>query len=203
MAIRMPKPENTPTPDNDDNNDDIPMDITDETHTREYINNGQGEGDGLTLEQLDAIGFNEAQDEDVRKKMNDPVGDWIKSERWTIKTSVKGDDHLPGDFSKAGRSYISFEGYPEERYANDLTYKPKLWARMSPDARYKEDGKPDMASKLFNKAKDLYLSIHGEKPQTFTQLAMMLENDEYIVKTMRGDNGPVIIDLKTKERVRR
>jgi hypothetical protein len=107
---------------------------------------------------------------------------------------------MPGDFDPAGRTYLTFIGKPVAREANGLSYEPTLRLRLSPDKRLKADAPViDTAYKLFLKAKDAYLEKHSEKASNLAQLRSMLEHDEYFVRTMNGDNGPIIYDLKLKQ----
>jgi hypothetical protein len=206
MAIKMPKNAPSSTVDNpktdETTHDDLPLEMSDDSSDRTYIN-GTGNSEGLSLEELDTKGFNDSRDEIERKKINPPVGDWLKVDRWELDKRVRGDDCQPGDLDPTGRTIFNVKGLPEERTVDSISFQPTLFMRISPDCRYRDDGVPDMPYKLFIKAKDLYVQIHGEKVKTYSDLCNMLKHDEYIIRTMNGDNGPVILDIKSKERRRR
>jgi len=159
----------------------------------------------LTLDQLNNLGFNDAQDEAEYAKLNPPVGDWTKEDRWQFSSRVNNADTMSTDISSSGRTVLNFMGKPESRIANGLEYQPMLFLRLSPDIRYKQD-KPtdvDMAYKLFLRAKELYLHLNSEKPRYIGQLIKMLVEDSFVLRTMNGDNGPIVVDIKAKsQRVR-
>lgn len=151
-----------------------------------------------TLEELDAQGYNDAQDELERAKLNPPTGDWKKEDSWDFEKNVNSDDQAQGDVDPAGRTYFNFKGKPVAREANGLQYEPALRLRISPDKRIKAD-KPevDTAYKLYLKCKDMYLEKHSEKG-TFSKLCQMLQHDPYVLRTMNGDNGAIVVDVKLK-----
>lgn len=155
---------------------------------------------GLTLDQLNQIGFNNQQDESEYAKLNPPVGDWIKEDRWQFSTRLNTNDSSPKDINSSGRTTLNFMGKPESRQANGLEYQPMLFLRISPDIRYKQD-KPtevDMAYKLFLRAKEIYLQANSQKPSNIGQLVNMLCEDSFVLRTMNGDNGPLVVDIKVK-----
>lgn len=159
---------------------------------------------GLTLDQLNNIGFNNQQDEAEYAKLNPPVGDWVKEDRWQFSTRLNSNDDSPNDINSSGRTTLNFMGKPESRQANGLEYQPMLFLRISPDRRYKQD-KPtevDMAYKLFLRAKELYLQLNSETPKNIGQLVNMLCEDSFVLRTMNGDNGPVVVDIKAKRQQR-
>ena len=154
---------------------------------------------GMPLEALQGLAFNDERDAVERKKLNNPTGDWLKTERWEFAKVVYAGDCVTGDIDPEGRTILTFSGKPDPRQHEGMEYQPTLFLRISPDIRYKKD-KPtevDNAYKLYNKAKeDLYLAVHNEKPKQFVQLITMLTDDIYKVRTMNGDNGPIIVDIK-------
>lgn len=159
---------------------------------------------GLTLNQLNKVGFNNQQDEAEYAKLNPPVGDWFKEDRWQFSTRLNNNDSSPNDINSIGRTILNFMGKPESRRANGLEYQPMLFLRVSCDLRYKQD-KPteiDMAYKLFLRAKELYLQLNSEKPQSIGQLVGMLCEESFVLRTMNGDNGPVVVDIKMKRQPR-
>lgn len=171
----------------------------------EYIadeQNGSSSGT-LSLDDLGNIGFNDTQDEAERAKLNPPTGDWEKDDRWEFKKTVNNNDSITGDIDPTGRTYLSFAGKPIARQANGIEYQPMMFIRLSPDRRYKVD-KPtdvDMAYKLFLKAKDIYLELKAEKPTKLLNLVTMITEDNIILRTMNGDNGPIVVDIKAKKTV--
>lgn len=149
---------------------------------------------------FDQQSFNDDQDELERAKLNPPVGDWKKDTSWEYSKQVIVDDQQQGDFDPTGRTFLVFAGKPVAREANGLQYEPALRLRISPDKRYKAD-KPtevDTAYKLFLKAKDVFLEAKGQKPKNMAELRNMLQHDAYIIRTMNGDNGAIVVDVKLK-----
>lgn len=158
----------------------------------------------LSSDDLDSLGFNDKRDEAERAKINPPAGDWDKEEPWKFEKRVRAGDSQPGDIDPEGRTSLSFWGKPKAKQANGMEYEPTLFIRISPDVRYKEDDptKVDMAYKLFLQAKDLYISLYEEKPKNLGQLRKMLMEDVYIVRTMNGDTGPIVTNIRAKQRKR-
>ena len=161
----------------------------------------------LSLDALSEMSFNDSRDEQELAKLNPPTGDWKKSDRWELEEKnirVNLEDTQPGDVDSRGRTTFTFIGKPDSRSAHGIEYQPVIFLRISPDMRQKRD-KPDdvdMAYKLFLKSKELYMTIHGEKPKTFKQLLSMLEEDTYLLRTMNGDSGPVVVDIKVERQKR-
>jgi hypothetical protein len=202
MANRNNVTTNVPSEDNDDI-DNIP-DEMDDSRNRPSMSNAATNGntssaEGMSLDDLDAKGFNEARDEQLRAAMDPPAGDWFKSTRAEWEKRVYVNDTMPDDLDPAGRTFFNFTVEVDSRTVGEHTYTPKLFLRMSPDARFKMDEpeKIDMAHKLWLRAKDLYLSVKEEKP-TIRKLIMFLSEDDYILRTMKGDNSPVVVDVKRK-----
>jgi hypothetical protein len=161
--------------------------------------NVNANNDSLSLDDLANVAFNEAQDEAEYSKLNPPIGDWIKDDRFQFKKSVNLEDSMPNDIDH-GRTYLSFSGKPAPRAANGMEYQPVLFLRISPDLRYKKDdpGKIDSAYKLCLRAKEAYLTSKGEKCKNLAQMVSFLVEDEYVLRTMNGDNGPLVVDIKAK-----
>jgi hypothetical protein len=193
--------------DDDDDIDDLPSEISgDETKpSTDARANGEMVTGGLSVEELDERGFNDDRDEAERLKLDAPPGDWFKRERWEFEKRVYANDSMPDDLDPSGRTFFIFKGTPESRVANGgMVYEPAMYLRVSPDIRYKQD-KPDqvdMAYKLFLRCKDLYLDIKGERA-TARKLIDFLSEDEYTVRTMKGDNSPIIVDVKKTVQRRR
>lgn len=183
--------------------DDIPEEMDDSAKKPAYtsaVSNGNTSGEGgMSLDELDAKGMNEARDEELRAAMDPPAGDWIKSARCEWEKRVYANDHAPDDVDPAGRTIFSYQVEVESRTMGQHVYTPKLFLRVSPDARFKQDEpeKVDMATKLWLRAKDMFLAIKEEKP-TIRTLVMFLAQEEYIIRTMKGDNSPVVVDVKRK-----
>ena len=158
----------------------------------------------ISIDDLNSIGFNDARDEAERARLDPPTGDWIKDDRWKFELRRNEQDSELGDIDPLGRTMLTFTGKCVSRDANGITYDPMMFLRVSPDARYKveEPEKADMAYRLFLKAKDLYLTLKGEKIRSVAQMRDMLAEDEYVVRTMKGDNGLVIVDIKPKQKER-
>lgn len=154
---------------------------------------------------LASIGFNDTQDEEERRRLFPPAGDWLKVDEFEFGLQYRDDDQQTGDVSSQGRMILSFMGKPEARYnhAGD-EFQPVLFLRMSPDRRYKSD-KPsevDLAYKMFLRSKDLFLEISGEKPGNIDQLVQMMVNDSYTIRTMQGDSGLFSLDVKPNRKAR-
>lgn len=202
MANRNNVAAHVPSDDNDDI-DNIPVEM-DDSQNRASMSNAATNGntssaEGMSLEELDEKGFNETRDEQLRAAMDPPAGDWFKSTRAEWEKRVYVNDTMPDDLDPAGRTFFSFTVEVDSRTMGEHTYTPKLFLRISPDARFKQDEpeKIDMAHKLWLRAKDLYLSVKEEKP-TIRKLIMFLAEDDYILRTMKGDNSPVVVDVKRK-----
>jgi len=189
-----------------DDIDVIPDELDDEgskpSSTSAQVN-GQSSStsSGMTIDQLNATGFDNKRDDHTYRTLNNPTGDWLKTERWKFSKVVYEGDCMPGDIDPTGRTMLIVSGKPNPRQVGDIEYAPDLFLRISPDIRYKKDkpGEIDNSHKLYIKAKeDVYLSIHSERATSFGQLIAMLEEDSYKVRTMNGDNGPIILDIKDK-----
>jgi hypothetical protein len=192
-----------------DDIDDIPDELGDEQGTTTTAANTGGSASntaGMSIEEFNALGFNDERDEHERLKLWDaPTGDWEKTDRWKVEKRVYEGDCLPGDIDPMGRTVLNVTGKPKGRVANGIEYTPQLFLRISPDIRYKQD-KPDEVDnsyKLFLQSKDTYLAINKEKVRTLGQLVAMLEEDNYIVRTMNGDTGPVSVGVKPRMEQRR
>ena len=192
-----------------DDIDDIPDGLDDEGVQRSVpqSNGAQVSSNaGLSLDELNSLVFDDDRDSKNRQQLDLPSGDWLKSERWEMRHMVYEGDCMPGDINPAGRTIFTFIGKPEPRTHNSVEYCPTLILRISPDVRYsRTEGKQaefDNSHKLYLRAKeDLYVAIHQEKVRTGLQLITMLTDDEYIVRTMNGTYGNVIIvGLKDKQR---
>ena len=151
-----------------------------------------------SIDDLNDVGFNDARDEVERAKLDPPKGDWIKDDRWKCEMRTNEGDCEPGDVDPRGRTVLSFSGRCIPREANGMMYDPMMFFKVSPDWRSKQDepDKPDMSYKLCLKAKDLFLSLKGEKIKKLTQMKDMLAEDSYVVRTMTGDNGLIVVDIR-------
>jgi hypothetical protein len=159
----------------------------------------------LSSAELTETAFDDARDEVELRKMTPPVGDWTKEDRWTVQKRINIGDSQPGDRSSDGRTIYVVAGKPEPRTVDGIEHQPMLFMRLSPDVRKKQDDptKNDLLYRLFLKAKETYLSINGEKVKNELQLAAMLAEDSYVVRTMNGDNGPFPLDIKPKRVMQR
>ena len=198
---------NTPVVDTDNDIDDLPPELGEESNASMPVSNGSSSSSsaGMSMEDLTGLGFNDKQDEHERAKLDAPTGDWEKADRWKIEKRVYEGDCLLGDIDPVGRTVLTVSGKPKPRTANSIEYEPMLFVRISPDRRYKVD-KPnevDNAYKLFLQSKDVYLALKQERVRNIGQLIAMLVEDTYIVRTMNGDNGPIVVGLKAKVERRR
>jgi len=155
--------------DNDDI-DDIPEEM-DDSATKPAYTSASSNGNtsivgGMSLEELDEKGMDEARDERLRAAIDPPAGDWFKSGRCEFEKRVYSNDNAPDDVDPAGRTIFSFTVEVESRTVGEHVYTPKLFLRCSPDARFKADDptKIDMATKLWLRAKDLYFAVKEERP---------------------------------------
>lgn len=181
----------------------IPDEINDEGQGHNHYTTAEAT---IDLESLRGLGFNHKQDELERAKMTPPRGDWEKEEPFTFEVSFNEADSAPGDcFPTRGRVYYKFAGYPKPRVVNGLSYRPMLFLRISPDKRQKQDDptKTDKSYQLFLEAKDLYLAQKGESASDQAQLITLLVEHSYLVNTMNGDNGVVVLHVKDKRQPRR
>lgn len=204
MASRNNAKTETPT---DDLIDDLPDEINDEDSHASTTSNGSGYSysAGLSLEELDAIGIDEERDERERAKIDPPSGNWEKEAKFTYEKRVNTNDRGQGDIDPAGRTMLNFYGKPVSREVNNIVYEPTLFIRLSPDLRYKAD-KPtehDQAYKLWLAAKDLFLSMYARRPK-ISEIVKMMEQDHYIIRTMKGDSGPITVGIQDadQERIR-
>ena len=198
---------NTQVVPSEDDIDDLPPELGEESSASMPVSNGSSSSSsaGISLDDLKGLGFNDEQDEYERAKLDAPTGDWEKADRWKIEKRVYVGDCVLGDIDPVGRTVLTVSGKPKPRTANSIEYEPMLFVRISPDRRYKVD-KPsevDNAYKLFLQSKDVYLALKQERVRNIGQLIAMLVEDVYLVRTMNGDNGPIVVGLKAKVERRR
>lgn len=183
-----------------------PDEINDETPT---TNGRPAIIAGLSLDELDARGIDEERDEQERAKIDPPSGNWLKEakQKWTYEKRVYPNDKHNDDRDPSGRTVLNFYGKPAPREDNNITYQPTLFLRISPDCRYKQEAgrehEHDNSYKLWLGAKDLFVSMYGRRPR-ISEIVTMLTEEEYIVRTMKGDSGPIVVSLQdpNQERVR-
>lgn len=180
-------------------NDVEGMDTEDTTPT-EFTIPDLSDGNQVVDFDPENMGFDEARDEAERRKLRNPQGDWVKSDVWDFdpekNISFYQDDKKEGDLSKKGRLFYTFWGYPETRVDKDENqFKPFLRVRISPDYRLhrEKEGKPDMSFKLWLSAWDLFVNMYDRKPQNHMELLRCLASDTYLINTMTGDDGNVIV----------
>lgn len=161
-------------------------------------------GMSASLDTLNRVTFDDDRDELEYKKMTPPPGDWEKVERWQVKEYIYTNDTAPGDRNPNGRLVWAITGYPKVRIVNGLDYCPLLMIRISPDLRFKEGSTTDRDSayKLFLQCKNLFISLKGRSPKGSEELLPVLAEDAYTVRTMQGDNGPVVVQVKANRRGR-
>ena len=158
----------------------------------------------LTVDAMnsDRVYGNIKQYEEDHQRMNAPVGDWEKNSRWIVTTRIQMNDSQPNDFDSRGRTIYSVMGRPKPRSVGDIEHAPMLFARISPDRRFKQD-KPnefDNAYKLFNRARELYIALHYKDIASERDFITFLAEDEAVYRTMKGYNGPVVVDIKAVRR---
>lgn len=182
----------------------IPDDTEEDIELPPALNeNGLAQATGMSLDDLNGSIDDTELDRDTAR-LNPPVGDWIKDSAWEFDKRVNQEDQQPGDLDSNGRTFFNIKGKPLPRTANQTEYEPTLFFRLSPDKRFKQDdpGKFDSAYRLFLRARELYISINGEKPRTYKALVECLVSDDYTVRTMNGDNGALVVDIKGKREKR-
>ena len=182
-------PQHTPTLPHTDEVEEVPTQYTTDDTDSTLSTNAPG------------MTFEGGSYDDDYKKLNPPTGDWQKDDRWdTVKMFVNENDQQAGDKNPVGRTYFSVSGKPIPRVAFEVEHQPTLFLRISPDKRYKEDepNKFDSSYKLFMEVREAYLAIHGKLLTNETDLRYFLVEDDYIVRTMKGDNGPIVVNVKVK-----
>lgn len=171
----------------------------------EHIVNNTDNTAALSIDALnDLTPANRQRDELERQKLTPPIGDWIKDTRWTMNAPiVYSGDSEQGDINPAGRTMLSFSGKCQTRTVNSIEYDPQFYLRISPDKRMSKNNEKvvDMPYKMWLKVEDLYLSLNGAKWTTGKQLFSMLMEDTFVIRTMAGDNNP-IVDIKPQQRKR-
>lgn len=162
------------------------------------LNDSGDEGEELDHESLMAMGFDNEADERDHAAIHPPGGDWKKEGRFERSEIFVGADRQPGDISPQGRHVVIFSGKPQERDIGDVTHQPTLYFRVSRDERFKRDEptKPDIQRRLFLSAKELYLKKNGKQPSNIGELFEMLEEDDYTINTMQGEQGLVVLGFK-------
>lgn len=144
--------------------------------------------------------FNDEDDEQEFRKLNPPSGNWDKEDTWEFSEGHNTGDKRDGDFNPDGRTYYNFYGLPKSREANGFEYCPRLFLRISPDKRFKQ-GKPDEVDtpyNLFLRAKELFLTLNKSRAKRHGDLIKMLQSDAYVIRTMKGDSGPIVLDISPK-----
>jgi hypothetical protein len=57
-----------------------------------------------------------------------------------------------------------------------------------------------MAYRLWLKVNEMYVVMNETKATKYRQVISMLVNDDYVVNTMNGDNGPMITQIKVERK---
>lgn len=198
----MARPKVTPLSADDDNEFDMPDEFAVPSDADDTARGQPSDVTGVLSDaDVDELGFNDERDEAERAKLNPPTGDWEKADRWKSEKRVQAGNCMPNDIDSVGRTTFTFMGKPEPRQQNGIEYEPTLFLRISPDLRYSESNPAlaDMAYKLFLNAKDTYIAINGEKPKTLRALRVMLEEENYIIRTAKGDSGIYCVEIKAKK----
>lgn len=152
---------------------------------------------------LDALGFDHARDEVEKRKLDAPAGDWKKEEEWEFSQAknvmVYAGDSEAGDTLPGGRLVYSFFGRPTARLDKEGNeFQPFLRFRISPDKRYSVS-KPDQVDqsyKLFLRAKTVFFEVEGHTPKSQSELVRFFVEGNYLITTMRGDDGPFVLNIK-------
>lgn len=184
------------------------LEMPEEFEFADNVDSQQRTGQALNVEDLLSQEYStdqKEQFEDSYKKLNPPKGDWEKDDRWTFEYRFNENDSQPGDINAAGRSFLTFSGKPAAREVGGISYQPMLFLKVSPDARFKAD-KPaehDLSHRLWLKANnELFMALNEREPKNSLEVKAMLQEGHYVMRTMNGDNGPIVVDIRQK-RVKR
>jgi len=158
-----------------------------------------------SLQDLEDFSLDHERDEEVKKLLSLPAGDYKKDGFWKVTERFYDDDAKSGDkYPGRGRYILSLSGRVEKG-----DHEGFLFFSLSPDLRMrkKREGdnpntpnKPDNMTKLFIQAKTLYESIHQELPSKRSQIIEMLEEESYQLAAIQNDNGNFIVGLKPVRR---
>ena len=190
----------------DTDNDDVEFDNAPD----ELDHDNDGPSIALGFDDLEGLTTDDEREEEERAKMYPPPGDWEKAEPFKMVEPIPiyEEDSQPGDLLEGkGRLMLMFNGQPEPRTNKGIEFKPTLFIRMSPDLR-RSQNKPneaDLAYKLWLQAKEIYEYLHdGETTNDVRKIAAMMIEDNYVIRTLNGDSGPFVLNIKPKkERQRR
>jgi hypothetical protein len=163
--------------------------------------------------QMASVSFDEARHEASRKKMQQPAGDYLKSEAWDFKPSknvkVWDEDRQQGDINPRGRTVITLWGYPETRYDKEHNdYTPFLRFSFSPDSRLHRDpekadkGTEDIATRIYTEAEEAFINVKERKPKGFLEVLDFLVEESYVLNTMNGDSGLFVLHVKAPRKKR-
>lgn len=162
----------------------------------------------VSLAELTFTNTNTAKrDELERAKLDPPIGDWEKNDRWESRVSVIESDSMPGDVYAGGRIVVTVWGKPKPRTKLGLEYEPTIRIRFSPDIRHRPDDveKIDSSYKIYLLTKDLYLALNGRKVESvgdmqaqLQALESMLVEESYVVNTTVFNNSLFTQGLKVK-----
>lgn len=179
----------------------IPVEFTTDVDPvpEEHIVNSNTDNAALSVDMLNNMTpANRQRDELERQKLNPPIGDWVKEDRWTMDDPrILTDDSHADDVNKAGRTMLTFRGECKPRVENGIEYNPMFFLRISPDKRssMNNEQQPDMPYKMWLKVEELYTALYSKQWSTGKDLFDMLCNDQYVIRTYKGDNNP-IADIK-------
>lgn len=171
----------------------------------EFIVDEELESEGtVNTVDFDQISFDDAQVETERRRLIAPSGDWLKQQVWSFSADknvkVDTEDRVPGDINPLGRTSFFFYGYPETRTSKEgHDFTPFLRFQFSPDKREdkKKENQVDYKYKMFIFARDAYISTCERKPK-LGELLRFLAEEEYIINTFNGDDGPIVSKIKAK-----
>ena len=74
-----------------DDIDDLPAELDGDSTPTASMSNGEGSASssaGMSLDELNSLGFDDKRDEAERVKLDPPTGDWEKDDRWKVEKSV-------------------------------------------------------------------------------------------------------------------
>lgn len=169
-----------------------------------------GDSSGYVISSLDELNqftVDNQLKEQEHAKMNPPRGDWEKVDSWSIDLKrdiyVRTGDCKPGDINPKGRTTITVRGHCKPRTdENNYSHDPEFMLSVSYDYRDVErDGKTaeDQRSRLYQEARDAYLSIHGKQMDTKpSTLVEFLLKDNYVIQAFKADNGMMVNKIKAK-----
>lgn len=149
------------------------------------------------------IALNQDKYEELRRKVNPPGGDWVKTDEFEVVKFRREGDCQRGDINPEGRTTWVFSGYCTPKIDVDNNeHNPLFKFYASPDERYHPDkpGQLDGSTKNWLKAMELYLAKNGSKSTSPRQIIEFLTQESYTLRTMVGDDGLFVLGIKPNRR---